>query len=240
METLPGPLSSYSRSGLIVRVGRTLARWGDPSTPEKKFAWKHLAHCQKVLDVACGTGEFISMRPTQAMGIDFRQDNVAFCRSKGLDVQIGNPLQLPFDDQTFDGVYSAYAILLFDAAQATCYLKELVRVVKPGGTIVISALCDVNEVFMYPEVAKPYPPQAIFWMIRRSPPSDPKSGSEVANVRFKAISFRRPPLFSSRFSCFITPQLWRVAIVLNALQYGCFLRKYWTHCGYTIVLTRTA
>lgn len=240
METLPEPLSSYAHSGLVVRVGRALARWGGSSAPEKKFAWKHLAHCQKVLDVGCGTGDFMSTRPTQTMGIDMSEDNVAFCRSKGLDVQIGNLLQLPFEDQTFDGVHSAYNILRFEAAQVTCYVKESVRVVKCGGIIVISALCDVNEVFMYPEVAKPYPPQAIFKMIRRSPPSDPKGGSEIANLRFKAICFSGPPLFSFRFSGFITPQLWRVAIVFNAFQYGCFLRKYWTYRGYTIVLTRTA
>lgn len=240
MDTLSGRLSSYSQSDLIVRVGRSLANWGSFSIPEKKFAWQHLAHCRKVLDVACGTGDFISMRPGQAVGIDLSRENVAFCRSKGMEVQIGNALDLPFNDQSFDGVHSAHVMFLFNPSQAARYLTELVRVVKRGGTIVISTLCDVREVFIYPEVVKPYPPQAIFRMIRHSPASDAKGGSEVANVRFKAIYFRRPPLFNFRFSCFITPQLWRVASVLNAIQYGCFLRKYWAYRGYTIVLTRTA
>lgn len=233
-------LSNARSESQLVRVGRILVRWGSSSTPEEKFAWKHLAECQFVLDVACGTGEFISMRPSNTIGIDLNEDNVAYCRSKGLNVRVGNALELPFDDQTFDGLHSAHVMFLFSPAQATCYIKELVRVVKAGGTIVISNLCDIHEVFIYPEVAKPYPPQSIFRMIRQSPPSDAKGGSEIGNVEFRAISFRRPPLVNFRFSGFVSPQLWRVASVLKALQYGCFLRKYWTYRGYTVVLTRTA
>ena len=233
-------LSSARSESLLVRVGRSLVRWGSSSTPEEKFAWKHLAECEFVLDVACGTGEFVSMRPSKTTGIDLNEDNVAYCQSKGLDVRLGNALELPFDDQTFDGVHSAHAMFFFRPPEATYYMRELVRVVKANGTIVISNLCDIHEVFIYPEVAKPYPPQSIFRMIRQSPPSDAKGGSEIGNVKFKAISFRRPPLFNIRSSWFISPQLWRVASVLKALQYGCFLRKYWTYRGYTIVLTRTA
>jgi SAM-dependent methyltransferase len=238
MSFVVTPPPSIARTeSFAVRLGRALLEWGTPNTGETRYAWKHLAPCRTILDVACGTGSFIAERPSQVIGIDVDEQNVAFCRSRGFDVRLGNALALPFEPNTFDGVHSAHVLFAFQSDKAVRYVKELVRVTRPGGTIVLSTLCDVNEVFGYPEVARPYPPQAVFRMIHIARASQSRVGTEIGAVVFKAIAFRRPPLINFRFSG--SPKLWRAADVLNAMQFGCYLRKFWRYRGYTIVLVKS-
>lgn len=216
------------------RTARSITEWGSPTDREEVFSWQHLAPCESVLDVACGNGSFIAKRPAGVTGLDIDEENVARCRAQGFPAVVGNALDLPYPDASFDGVHSAHVLFALQAKAAVQYLNELVRVTRPGGIIALSSLCDVQEVFDYPEVARPYPPQAIFRMIRKP---DTNVGAEVRGVSYKAIAFRRQPLINFRFSSLT---LWRVASLLNAVQYGLFLRKYWKYRGYTIILQKAS
>ena len=215
-------------------IARSITEWGSPTDREEVFSWRHLARCKTVLDVACGNGSFIAKRPAGAMGIDIDEENVARCRAQGFNAIVGNALDLPYPENSFDGVHSAHVLFALHAKAAVQYLNELVRVARPGGIIAISSLCDPHEVFDYPEVARPYPPQAIYRMIRKP---QTNVGAEVRGVSYKAICFRRQPLIDFRFSSLT---LWRVGSVLNAIQYGLFLRKYWKYRGFTIILQKAS
>lgn len=179
----------------------------------------------------------MSVRPKQVIGIDINEASVEYCRALGLDARLGNALDLPFESSTFDGVHSAHVMHAFNSSQATRYLSELIRVARPGGTIVISNLCDVRDIFIHPDVSRPYPPEALYRMIHVS--SSPRSllGTEVGGVKFKDIMFRRPPLINFRFVS--SELMWHVASTLNSVQFFCHLRKFWTYRGYTIVLTKS-
>ena len=218
---------------MAVRIARSIMRWASPNAGEEMFSWRHLGSCGRILDVACGVGSFISLNPSRVVGLDISEKNVSVCRERGFNVVQGNALALPFEDGSFDGVHSAQVMFAFPPRDASRYLSEIVRVTRPGGTISISTLCDSKEVFDYPEVARPYPPQAIFRMINR-PQTD--VGTDVPGVEFKAMLFRRPPLLN--FHLDGSPMMWRVSAVLNALQYGCYLRKFWTYRGYTMILKK--
>jgi SAM-dependent methyltransferase len=218
---------------LHIRIGRSILRRASPNVREEDFSWRHLASCERVLDVACGIGSFIARNPSKAMGIDISDKNVSICRARGLDVIQGNALALPFEDGSFDGVRSAQVMFAFNAREAWQYMNELVRVTRPGGTISISTLSNLEEVFDHPEVVRPYPPQAIFRMIS-TPQTD--CGTQVPGLTFKAIQFRRPPFLHFRSDG--SPWMWRAGSVINALQYGWYLRKFWKYSGYTMILKR--
>lgn len=179
----------------------------------------------------------MSVRPNQVIGIDINEASVEYCRARGLDARLGNALDLPFESNSFDGVHSAHVMHALTPSQATRYLSELIRVTRHGGTIVISNLCDVREIFIHPEVSRPYPPEALYRMIHASSSPRSRVGTEVGGVRFKDIQFRRPPLIQFRFVS--SERMWHVASVLNSVQLLCYLRKFWTYQGYTMVLTKS-
>ena len=57
----------------------------------------------RVLDIGSGIGEFLE-NYTNSIGIDRNIDCVSFCKSKGLNCLHADLYNLPFDDNSFDGV----------------------------------------------------------------------------------------------------------------------------------------
>jgi demethylmenaquinone methyltransferase/2-methoxy-6-polyprenyl-1,4-benzoquinol methylase len=101
---------------------------------------------QRVLDVASGTGavaiELTRAEPSRTVvGIDQSPEMLAAGRgrveqarlSDRIDLREGNAESLPFADEEFDALTFTYLLRYVDDVQAT--LHELVRVVRPGGTV---------------------------------------------------------------------------------------------------------
>jgi len=93
-----------------------------------------------ILDAGCGTGLMLQQMQHlgQAEGVDIADEAIDFCRKRGLDnVRRGDLSQLPFADDTFD-VVTALDVLehLDDDAGG---LREMRRVLKPGGRVFIFA-----------------------------------------------------------------------------------------------------
>jgi demethylmenaquinone methyltransferase/2-methoxy-6-polyprenyl-1,4-benzoquinol methylase len=100
-----------------------------------------------VLDCATGTGdlaiEFKKELSSQSkvVGIDFCKDMLDFAPDKAkeknleIDFQIGDVLNLDFEDQTFDTVTIAYGIR--NVEDTVAGLKEMWRTLKPGGKLLI-------------------------------------------------------------------------------------------------------
>jgi ubiquinone/menaquinone biosynthesis C-methylase UbiE len=103
----------------------------------------------KILDIACGTGEFerliLSEHPDQQMiGIDISEKMLDLAREKCS----GHPTvafvkadasALPFPDHSFELVISANSLHYFDKPSAS--LAEMRRVLLPRGTLVILDWC---------------------------------------------------------------------------------------------------
>jgi len=102
----------------------------------------------RILDLGCGTGRLLhdlsSRFPeAQLVGLDFSQEmlNIAQERlSDGVELQVGSADNLSFLDQSFDLVISTSAFHYFP--NPVIAIQEATRVLKTGGTLVISDWCS--------------------------------------------------------------------------------------------------
>jgi tRNA (uracil-5-)-methyltransferase TRM9 len=91
------------------------------------------------LEVGCGNGKNMFYRKDLKLkGIDICSKFYKKCLTKGLDVDIGDMLALPYEDKTFDFVYSV-AVLHHLATEKLRMqaIQEMIRVCKPTGKIFI-------------------------------------------------------------------------------------------------------
>jgi SAM-dependent methyltransferase len=115
-----------------------------------------LLRAKRVLDVGAGTGcvteELASRTGAQVTGIDIERDMVAFARQRGgrASYQWGDGHDLPFPDGSFD-VTACHFLLLWcrDPAQVA---REMVRVTRPGGAILVCAEPDYGGRIDYPDL----------------------------------------------------------------------------------------
>lgn len=98
-----------------------------------------------VLDIGCGTGTFIvtlkrQYGPAQVVGLD--PDPKALTRAKhkvrraAVSVQLdqGFADELPYNNHSFDRVFSSFMFHHLEGAERQKTLNEVVRVLKPGGS----------------------------------------------------------------------------------------------------------
>lgn len=104
-----------------------------------------------VLDVATGTGDFAidayhQLKPSQVVGIDLseammqvgQQKVETLGLSKTIRFEQQDCLAMTFEDATFDALISAFGVRNFENILQG--LKEMHRVLKPGGTLVLLEL----------------------------------------------------------------------------------------------------
>jgi demethylmenaquinone methyltransferase/2-methoxy-6-polyprenyl-1,4-benzoquinol methylase len=101
----------------------------------------------KALDVCCGTGDW-SLALADAVGtdgevtgLDFSENMLSVAMNKKRELNLpqlqfihGNAMELPFEDNTFDCVTIGFG--LRNVPDYMTVLKEMHRVVKPGGKVV--------------------------------------------------------------------------------------------------------
>lgn len=102
---------------------------------------------RRVLDAGCGTGNFslaLAPRRARVVGLDRAAPMLRTARQKARErgqqalwVQ-GDLSHLPFADASFDGVVCILALDFVGARQAA--LQELVRVLRPGGFMLVAVL----------------------------------------------------------------------------------------------------
>ncbi|MCQ2183088.1 MAG: bifunctional demethylmenaquinone methyltransferase/2-methoxy-6-polyprenyl-1,4-benzoquinol methylase UbiE [Bacteroidales bacterium] len=107
---------------------------------------------QDILDIACGTGDFSldiarhSNEGTRVTGLDLSEGMLRVMKGKvdssGLGTKVtmlrGNGEMMDFPDGSFDAVTIGFGIRNFENRETA--LKEILRVLKPGGKLVILEL----------------------------------------------------------------------------------------------------
>ncbi len=127
------------------RYSRLLSLGQDPRWRRFLVARLDLQPNARVLDVATGTGavalELVRQHGCSVVGVDRSADMLAVARARiaarGLAARIelheGRAEALPFADASFDALTVTYLLRYVDDPAAT--LRELARVVRPGGTV---------------------------------------------------------------------------------------------------------
>ena len=105
-----------------------------------------------VLDVACGTGDMVvelMKHGCAVTGIDLSEEMLAIARQKtAAAVRVANAEALPFADGEFDAVTCAFGVRNFVHLEAG--LREMLRVLKPGGKLVILELATPDNSLIKP------------------------------------------------------------------------------------------
>jgi len=133
-RTLFAPLPpTYERTGALLSFGQD-PRWRRflvsrvPTQPD-----------ETVLDVATGTGavarELVRAHGCRVVGLDQSPEMLAEARRRGGGIEYveATAERLPFPDASFDHLTLTYLLRYVDEPGAT--LRELARVVRPGGTV---------------------------------------------------------------------------------------------------------
>ena len=105
----------------------------------KKFLKQFYADLKNnsFLDVGCGTGitlKILSEYGT-AQGIDVADQAVHFCRKRGFKIKKSDVMDIKFADECFDAVTSLGVFYHQGVTDDLNGLKEIYRVLKPGGRI---------------------------------------------------------------------------------------------------------
>lgn len=100
-----------------------------------------------VLDVGCGEGRFcrrLKYEGARTVGIDPTQALIDHARALDPDgdYRVGRAEALAFDDGAFDLVVSYLSLI--DIPDAAAAIREMARVLKPGGTLLIANLTNFN------------------------------------------------------------------------------------------------
>ncbi len=134
-RTLFAPLGpTYDRYATLLSLGQD-PRW-------RRFLVSRVDAGPRdlVLDVATGTGavarELIRRKGCTLVGLDQSQEMLAEARRRlgpGVELVQGSAESLPFESESFDAVTFTYLLRYVDNPGET--LRELARVLRPGGTM---------------------------------------------------------------------------------------------------------
>lgn len=126
-------------------VGKTYdtARCADPEVMQGLVEYMNPMAGKKYLDVSCGSGNYTIALYNQGLdiiGIDISQEMLKKAQAKGPTIPWlqGDVQALPFEDNTFDGMYCIHAIHHYKDLELA--FKEMYRVLAPGGTLIVFTL----------------------------------------------------------------------------------------------------
>lgn len=100
----------------------------------------------RMLDFGCGCGRLLRIMARLAHefelhGVDIDADAIAFCREH-LDFasfeRIGTAPPMPFEDGSFDVIYSFSVFTHLTEAGSRAWLDELARITRPGGVVALT------------------------------------------------------------------------------------------------------
>ena len=112
--------------------------------PELEGLASHANPGMKILDLGCGNGRFFELLKTKSIdytGIDNSKKLISLAKKKhsGQNFLVGNALDLPFEDSSFDLVYSIAVLHIIPSKKLRLeFLKEAERVLKKDGKIVLT------------------------------------------------------------------------------------------------------
>lgn len=122
------------------------------------FFTKYIKH-RNVLDIGCGRGEFLSRDPAKFIGVDIDPTLVKMSTDNGLKAYCMSAFALKFPDSSFDVIHASQIIEHFSPTEASRFLEEAARLLRPNGIVYITTP-GVRNVWNTFSHIRPYPPAA--------------------------------------------------------------------------------
>jgi len=128
------------------------------------IAWSRALHFLlppvEVIDLGCGDGAItseISRFASRVVGIDSNPRALVAARKRaerehleGIEFQEGRIESLPYEEESFD--LAIFSQSLHHVAEADACIKEAVRVLRPGGRLIVVDLAPHNEAWVVPKL----------------------------------------------------------------------------------------
>jgi ubiquinone/menaquinone biosynthesis C-methylase UbiE len=140
-----GPYTPVVDSQTVRQMTRNEADMAFKKRVETIFEWLPLRDDHHILDCACGRGFYLNMvrhvSACRLAGLELDREIIHKARRNvghlpGITLARGSIYHLPFPDHTFDGVILSEVLEHLDDDRAG--LREVWRVAKPGGVVVIT------------------------------------------------------------------------------------------------------
>lgn len=145
-KRLPAPSQDADYSGVTELPGN-LAHREQLSILYTRYHWA-AQYCRgkDVLEVACGAGQglgFLRRVARRVVGGDIEERNLAFARRhyegrEGIELRRFDAVAMPFEDASFDTLIVFEAIYYFP--DIGNFLAEARRILRPGGTLLVSSV----------------------------------------------------------------------------------------------------
>lgn len=128
--------------------------------PKIMIAAAEIGKGDDVLDVGCGTGVLTRElthhvgETGSSTGFDLSESMLGVARVRCPDATFkqGNVAELPFDDQSFDVVISSFMLMFVPDPQQA--VREMRRVLRPGGRLVVSVWQGLDNNVVYRELVE--------------------------------------------------------------------------------------
>lgn len=143
VQELEDIASSYQE----MMVPAIFENWGEQILNEAK-----INPGDKILDIACGTGALTRIAAERSgkngfvAGLDMNPGMLSVAEKLAPDIEWreGRAEELPWDANSFDAVISQFGLMFFENKQAA--LQEMLRVLKPGGRIVVVVFDSLDHI----------------------------------------------------------------------------------------------
>ena len=113
----------------------------------------------RILDVGCGTGRWLRRYQQlgfRATGVDATAGMLRLARERGTSaaLTVGEAYRLPFRDATFDAVSDITVTQHIPASLQLAALAEMMRVIRPGGCLILMELIRGKDKHIFPRTAE--------------------------------------------------------------------------------------
>ena len=135
----------------LAQVGISYFNWGGIKATEELVEMCQINEKKKILIVGCGSGyqacHIAQKYGSKVVGIDIAEHMVKKAKERAeefglegeLEFRVGDALDIPFKDNTFDIVFTEFVTIFIDDKKKA--FSEYARVVKPGGFV------GINEIY---------------------------------------------------------------------------------------------